>query len=257
MANLTRILFISGEVAPFATESDLASIVRILPEKLQESNEYEMRIMMPRYGTISERRNRLHEVIRLSGTEIQMGNESETLRVKVASIPGIRLQVYFMDNNKYFKRKGIFSDKQGKHFDDNPQRALFFGRATLETILNLGWSPDVVHAFGWMSALVPGLLRTHYSDNPIFKNSKIVYTPNNIDINARFSGNTAEALQLDDLDVVDRDFNEVGSSYSDAVIYPPMLEPDSPEIMQFSDNPEEMVKQASLLYDQVLNGVLA
>src|SRR5690554_2200332 len=125
MANPTRVLFVSGEVTPFAKVSDLADLVRQLPEKLQESGDFEVRIMMPRYGTISERRNRLHEVIRLSGAEIPMGEASETLKVKVASIPGIRLQVYFMDNRAYFKRKGVFGDKQGHDFEDNAERALF------------------------------------------------------------------------------------------------------------------------------------
>ena len=102
---------------------------------------------MPRYGTVSERRNRLHEVIRLSGSEITLGDHTETLRVKVASIPGIRLQVYFMDNDFYFKRKGIYRDRQGNLFADNLERSAFYARAVIRTIRNLGWQPDLVHAF--------------------------------------------------------------------------------------------------------------
>ncbi len=139
-----RILFISGEVAPFSEKSELASVVRSLPESLHESGKFETRIMMPRYGTVSERRNRLHEVIRLSGSEIMLGDRTETLRVKVASIPGIRLQVYFMDNDFYFKRKGIFADKQGKLFEDNLERSAFYARSVIRTIRNLGWQPDLI-----------------------------------------------------------------------------------------------------------------
>ena len=159
MANAMRVLFISGEVAPFTKESSVANLARKLPEFVHDTGEFETRIMMPRYGIISERRNRLHEVIRLSGREIPMGDASHTLKVKVASIPGIRLQVYFMDSVHYFKRKGIVADRDGKLFEDNAERSLFFGRSALETIRNLGWRPDVVHAFGWISGLVPWLLK--------------------------------------------------------------------------------------------------
>lgn len=256
MANLTRILFISGEVAPFAGESDIARIVRKLPEKLQETNGYEMRIMMPRYGNISERRNRLHEVIRLSGAEVTMGDEKETLRVKVASIPGIRLQVYFMDNNRFFKRKGVFHDKQGKNFDDNPQRALFFAHATLETIRNLGWTPDIVHAFGSMSALVPVLLRTTYAEDPLFQNAKIIFTPREIPTEPSVTG-LPDSMQIDSVDLAGRRLSEVAPEYADAVIYPPGPEGNTNGELRMNSDSEEMVKQVALLYDQVLSGVLA
>ena len=129
-----RILYVSEEVAPFVCQSEIADLVRMLPEQLQERGDCEVRIMMPRYGLISERRNRLHEVIRLSGTAIQAGERTETLKVKVASIPGIRLQVYFMDNAHFFKRKGVHADQEGKTFEDNGQRALFFASSVFETI---------------------------------------------------------------------------------------------------------------------------
>ena len=130
--------------------------------------------MMPRYGTISERRNRLHEVIRLCGTSVPMGKSAQNLKVKVASIPGIRLQVYFMDNAHFFKRKGLHHDKQGNIFADNPERSLFFGRSVIETVRKLRWEPDIVHAVGWISGLLPYLLSSEYADEPLFKNSRVV-----------------------------------------------------------------------------------
>lgn len=259
MANPTRVLLVSGEVAPFAKHSDVADLLRMLPEKLQETNSYEIRIMMPRYGTISERRNRLHEVIRLSGTDVSMGASREALKVKVASIPGIRLQVYFMDNNRFFKRKGIYGDKSGKRFEDNPARALFFGRAALQTVRNLGWTPDVVHAFGWMSSLVPFLVRTELANDPHFESAKVIYTPNDLDIADRFVDADVEALGLSHDDrLIGQDFNSVGVTFADTAIYPPNVQP-VPGISggQFSNEPDEIVEQAVALYSPSVNVIAA
>ena len=248
-----RTLFVSGEVAPFTKSSESAQLVRTLPERLHETGEVETRIMMPRYGIVSERRNRLHEVIRLSGTEIAMGEDTQTLKVKVASIPGIRLQVYFMDNNFLFKRKGIFADKQGKLFTDNLERALFFGRGVLETIQNLGWGPNVVHAFGWMSGLVPMLLRTEYAEEALFADTKIVYTPETVDFEATFTAEKAEVLGLP-ADVVGLSPVEVGLNYADAPLFPPSIEP-TDDAVRLAENEEEMTPQTLSIYEQVVNGV--
>jgi starch synthase len=221
MANPTRILFVSDEVAPFTDSTDTAQLVRCLPELLQESGEYEVRILMPRYGTISERRNRLHEVIRLSGTEVTIGEQTETLKCKVASIPGIRLQVYFMDNRHYFKRKGIYRDKQGRLFEDNAERALFFGRAALETIRNLGWKPDVVHGFGWMSGLVPLLLRSTYAADELYQDVRVVYTPNVSGLDAPVTQDLLAAGDVSaPVDVAGLEPSEIGCRLADALILP-------------------------------------
>lgn len=252
MANATRILFISEEVAPFATVSEVAKLVRTLPEKLQESGDFEVRIMMPRYGTISERRNRLHEVIRLSGTVIEIGSQKETLKVKVASIPGIRLQVYFMDNNRYFKRKGIYADKQGKSFDDNVERALFFGNATLETISNLGWKPDVVHAFGAMSAFVPYLLRTRFASNEVFKDVRTIFTPNDEGPGDVFTAEKAAELDLSGMDAaLDHTLESVGISFADLVVQPSGASTEIAGALQFADDEDACMEQALDLYDPV------
>lgn len=258
MANPTRILFVSDEVAPFTGVSATADLVRLLPEQLQESGDYEVRIMMPRYGTISERRNRLHEVIRLSGTDVDMNTRSETLKVKVASIPGIRLQVYFMDNNHYFKRKGVYADKQGKLFEDNAERGLYFCRAALETIRNLGWAPDVVHAFGWMSGFAPMLLRTEFAGDPLFENVKTVYTPIPLDSAAALSESFVKSMNLsEDGQIKGIEPTEVGLRYADAAIYPATTEPGSAEGFQFESDPSDMITVAAAAYEQVLNEVPA
>lgn len=257
MNNAMRILFVSGEVAPFTQENETAHLVRTLPERLFETGEYETRIMMPRYGVVSERRNRLHEVIRLSGAKIPMGHDEHTLDVKVASIPGIRLQVYFMDNNHYFKRKGIFEDKTGKLFPDNLDRALFFGRCAITTIRNLGWTPHIVHAVGWMSSFVPLLLRTEYAHDTLLQETRTVYTPERVSFQTTCSAAFTHTMGLPQNDlVIDQDPTAIGSAYADAVIFPPSIEPTF-AAPQFGETPEEMLPQLTAIYEQVMSLVPA
>ena len=219
MSSATRVLFLSGEVNPFTPASPIGKLVRALPEQLHESGKYETRVMMPRYGTISERRNRLHEVIRLSGSEIEVLGETHTLRVKVASIPGIRLQVYFMDNTHFFKRKGAIASKDGVVFKDNAQRAYYFGRAVLETIRNLGWEPDIVHAFGWAAGLVPVTLAEELAADPLFRGAKVVFTPDDLDTKATLTAKLCAGLRLPE-SLVGLTLNEAGKAHSDAIVYP-------------------------------------
>ncbi len=131
---------------------------------------------MPRFGTINERRHRLHEVVRLSGMNIIVDEDDYPLIIKVASLPSTRMQVYFLDNEEFFKRKQIFKDEDGKYFEDNADRMIFFCKGVLETVKKFGWAPDLIHCHGWMTSLVPFYLRKAYSNEPIFKNSKIVYS---------------------------------------------------------------------------------
>ena len=251
-----RILFVSEEVAPFTCHSETADLVRMLPEQLQESGDFEVRIMMPRYGIISERRNRLHEVIRLSGNEIEVDGRKETLKVKVASIPGIRLQVYFMDNNYYFKRKGVQSDKDGATFSDNAQRALFFSKSVLHTIHNLGWTPDIVHCFGWMSALTPLLLRTEFSADPVFEKARSIYTPGLISSDDLVSAGFNEQLpRLDDLNVDDYSVGELGQRISDMVLHGPSDPSPNPASPQLPEDMEEMCARLVNVYEQVMTEV--
>jgi starch synthase len=171
----SKLLFITHEMSPFLELTKIAEITRQLPQAMQEKG-YEIRILMPRFGNINERRNRLHEVIRLSGMNIIIDDNDNPLIIKVASIPAARMQVYFLDNEEYFQRKHVFADKEGKFYADNDERMIFFCKGALETVKKLGWAPDVIHCHGWMSALVPAYLKTTYKDDPTFKHSKIIYS---------------------------------------------------------------------------------
>jgi starch synthase len=171
----TKILFIAHEMSPFLELTKIAKITRSLPQAMQEKG-FEIRILMPRFGNINERRNRLHEVIRLSGMNIVIEDNDNPLIIKVASLPTARMQVYFLDNEEYFQRKNVFRDSKEKFHDDNDERMIFFCKGALETVKKLGWMPDVVHCFGWMSSLVPMYLKTSYREDPMFKNTKVVYS---------------------------------------------------------------------------------
>ena len=252
-----RVLFVSDEVAPFTNRSELAPLVRSLPEMLHENQGVETRILMPRYGIVSERRNRLHEVIRLSGAEIKTGDGTEALKVKVASIPGIRLQVYFMDNVHMFKRKGIFADKAGKTFPDNPERAIFFAKSVIKTIANLGWQPDVVHSFGWLSGMIPHLLKTDYAEHPLFADAKVVYTPQAVEFKGPLTEKMVGDFDLSEGDrLVGKEPSEIGSDFADATIHLPSHET-SNGTEQFGDDAEANMNVASSVYERVQSGVPA
>ncbi len=171
----TKILFITHEMAPFLELTKISKITRQLPQAMQEKG-FEIRVLMPRFGSINERRNRLHEVIRLSGMNIVINDNDNPLIIKVASLPSARMQVYFLDNEEYFQRKNIFRDAKEKFHDDNDERMVFFCKGAIETVKKLGWMPDVVHCFGWMSSLVPMYLKTAYKEDPMFKNTKVAYS---------------------------------------------------------------------------------
>ena len=176
MQDNLKILFVTSEIDPFLKVSTAAEMIRLLPQKLQERG-HEIRILMPKFGVINERRNRLHEVVRLSGINIRVGDEEKPLTIKVASIPNAKLQVYFLDNEDYFQRKSVLTDpKSNKFHDDNDERAIFFCKGAIETVKKLGWAPDIIHCHGWMSTFIPLYLRTHYKDDPMFKSTKVVFT---------------------------------------------------------------------------------
>jgi len=171
----TKLLIVTHEMSPFLELTKISEITRQLPQAMQEKG-FEIRILMPKFGNINERRNRLHEVIRLSGMNIIIDDNDNPLIIKVASIPAARMQVYFLDNEEYFQRKQVFRDASGKFFDDNDERTIFFCKGALETVKKLGWAPDIVHCHGWMSSLVPAYIKTTYKNDPTFKNSKVVYS---------------------------------------------------------------------------------
>ncbi len=168
-----RILFVNSEILPYIPETTASTVGRYLPQGVQENGK-EIRSFMPRYGCINERRNQLHEVIRLSGMNIIVNDIDRPLIIKVASIPSARMQVYFIDNDDYFQRKFIFNDADGNFFEDNDERAIFFARGVLETVKKLRWKPDIIHCQGWISHILPLYLKKVYKDDPIFTDSKLI-----------------------------------------------------------------------------------
>ena len=162
-------------MSPYLELTDFAEVVNKLAVKANDSG-MEIRCIMPRFGVINERRHRLHEVVRLSGINVSIDNDDYPLLIKVASLPNARLQVYFLDNDDFFKRKSVFHDENEKWFDDNALRTVLFCKGALETVKKFGWPPDIIHCSGWMSGLVPMFIKHAYKKEPVFSNSKVIYT---------------------------------------------------------------------------------
>ncbi|WP_159521409.1 glycogen/starch synthase [Sunxiuqinia indica] len=221
-----RVLFISQEITPYLPESEMSVKSRYLPQGIQEKGR-EIRTFMPRYGSVNERRNQLHEVIRLSGMNLVINDADHPLIIKVASIQAARMQVYFIDNEDYFHRKEILKDKKGKEFEDNDERAVFFARGVLETVIKLRWAPDIIHCHGWLASLIPLYIKKAYHNDPLFANSKVVYSVYNENFKNSLSPNTKHNVLLDgvaeeDLKLLDEptyeNMSKLGIEYADAVI---------------------------------------
>lgn len=165
----------SQEIHPYLPENEISKASLDLPKKMNDLG-HQVRVFMPRYGLINERRHQLHEVIRLSGINIIVNDMDQPLIIKVASVPSARMQVYFIDNEEYFKRKSTFYDEEGNFFDDNDQRAIFFCRGVIETVTKLGWAPDIIHCHGWLASFMPMYLKKFHYDDPLFADSKIVFS---------------------------------------------------------------------------------
>ena len=205
MAN-NKILYVCQEITPYLPETEESTLCRALSPAMQERGN-EVRTFMPRYGCINERRNQLHEVIRLSGMNLIIDDNDHQLIIKVASIPSARVQIYFIDNDDYFARKAVLTDTDGSEFEDNDERMLFFARGVLETVKKLHWTPSVVHCHGWFSALAPIYLKQVFHDDPIFKDVKIVvslyddkFTQPLNDVGKKLAGEGVEDENLSILD---------------------------------------------------------
>jgi starch synthase len=218
-----KVLIIAQEMEPYTALSEIAQIANLLPLFLND-NQCEIRILMPRFGTINERRHRLHEVVRLSGMNIIVNDDDYPLIIKVASLPGSRIQVYFLDNDEFFKRKSVFEDAEGKSFDDNADRSVFFCKGAIETVRKFGWAPDIIHCQGWMTALIPLYLRTAYKNDPLFSMSKVIYSlyDQTFDYNEFAAKASINNLEADDL-IAYQSENEVNVhkgaiAFADAII---------------------------------------
>lgn len=221
-----KILYISQEITPYLPESEMSEIARYLPQGVQEKGR-EIRTFMPRYGCVNERRNQLHEVIRLSGMNLVIDDTDHPLIIKVASIQAARMQVYFIDNEDYFHRKQVVANSKGEEFADNDERALFFARGVLETVIKLRWAPDLIHCHGWMTALVPLFIKKYYYNDPLFGQSKVVYSLYNDEFKKTLNPEIKTKVLLDGmvpeyvalLDKPDYvNLSKLAITYSDAII---------------------------------------
>ncbi len=223
-----KILFINTEMSPFVPETADANMGLELPRQIQEGG-HEIRIFTPKWGMINERRNQLHEVIRLSGMNIIVDETDRPLIIKVASVVQTRLQVYFIDNDDYFSRRQMALDADGAEYDDNGERAIFFARGVLETVKKLRWIPDVIHCSGWMPAFAPLYIKKAYQHEPSFTEVKIVYSVSSPGKATKFDKNTLSCVAFKDIspkelsDIATEDFThtelmKMATKYSDGII---------------------------------------
>jgi len=263
-----KVLFVTQEITPYLNESPMGIIGRYLPQGIQEKGS-EIRTFMPRYGNINERRNQLHEVIRLSGMNLIIDDSDHPLIIKVASIQQARMQIYFIDNEDYFQRKFTFHDKNNKFFNDNDERAVFYCRGVLETVKKLGWGPDIVHCHGWMTSLVPLYIKKAYRDNPLFSETKVIYSIYDDDFDDIMNKDFINKIKLEGITVKDLKHYKTANyvniikaaiDFSDGIIIgSPTIHPEIVEYLKESDKPfleyqppDRYVNAYNEFYDEVL-----
>tara|TARA_E500000331_G_scaffold123915_1_gene121437 strand:- start:24 stop:851 length:828 start_codon:yes stop_codon:yes gene_type:complete len=221
-----KILYVSQEICPYMNESAMGTLGSALPQLMQESGK-DIRIFLPRFGTVNERRHQLHEVIRLSGMNLIIDDFDHQLIIKVASIQQQRMQVYFIDNEEYFPRRQMFHDHEGNLLKNNDERMIFYCKGVIETVRKLGWSPDVIHCQGWFTSLVPMYIKKLYSEDPLFENTKVIYSVFNSGYKGKLSDSIIDKLLFEDLEANDLNglknlnvntLNKFAVSYADAVV---------------------------------------
>lgn len=264
-----KVLYVSQEIAPYLKETEMSVIGRYLPQGIQERGK-EIRTFMPKFGCINERRNQLHEVIRLSGMNLIINDTDHPLIIKVASIQSARMQVYFIDNEDYFHRKAIDKDEHGEEFSDNDERLIFFARGVLETVKKLRWAPDIVHCHGWMSGLVPLYIKKSYNDDPLFANSKVIYSVYNKEFKKPFESSFRNKLWMEGISDEDvalikspsfLNLSKMAITMSDAVIMgsktinkelAQFIQSSKKPLLEFQDE-EEYMDAYSQFYDTILS----
>ncbi len=265
-----KILYVSQEIIPFSPETIVSRISRNLPQGAHDKNK-EIRVFMPRFGKINERRHQLHEVIRLSGMNLIINDTDHPLIIKVASIPSARLQVYFIDNDEYFKRKAGLYDDKGSLFNDNDERSIFFVRGVLETVKKLGWAPDIIHCHGWMSALLPAYVKEYYKNDPHFDNAKVVYSVYDDGFEGTLDPNLHKKLAFDGLsdsatglveNPTHTNLARLAVTYADGVIYGgsnideaiKLHATDTQTACIDCSDEDRMVGEVTSFYDSILEG---
>ena len=263
-----KVLFVEQEISPYLKESPMGMIGRYLPQGIQEKGR-EIRTFMPRFGNINERRNQLHEVIRLSGMNLIIDDTDHPLIIKVASIQQARMQIYFIDNEDYFQRKFTLHDKNNKFFTDNDERAIFYSRGVIETVKKLGWGPDVIHCHGWMTSLVPIYIKKAFCDNPLFTETKLIYSIYDDDFEESLHKDFAHKIKLDGINTRDLKHYKTPSyvnvikaaiDFSDGVIIgSPKVNPELISYLKEIDKPwldyqpmDRYVEAYNDFYDEIL-----
>ena len=265
----TKVLFISQEITPYLPESEMSNIGRYLPQGIQETGR-EIRTFMPRFGNINERRNQLHEVIRLSGMNLIIDDTDHPLIIKVASIQSARMQVYFIDNEDYFHRQATVKSSNGEFFKDNDERMIFFARGVLETVKKLRWSPDIIHCHGWFTGLVPLYIKKSYNDEPLFSKSKVIFSAYNQLLNQSFNPDFRKKIIFDG--ITDKDLEslknnnaeglaELTFKHCDGLIkgsndipgeINDLIDKSNVPVLDFQD-PEKYIEEYSVFYDKILS----
>ena len=234
-----RILYISSELTPYLPETEVSKMAFEVPKEMHHQGA-QIRMFMPRFGVINERRHQLHEVIRLSGMNLIINDMDMPLIIKVASVPKERMQVYFIDNDEYFRRKAVFTDENGQLFKDNDERAIFFAKGVVETVKKLNWSPDIIHIHGWMASLLPLYLKDYYKNDPLFAESKIV--------TSAFNYGTSGVVNKQDL------IEKVKFDQIDEGKLQPFKNGDENSFLKVAiENSDAVIKGSEVLDDEVLN----
>lgn len=266
----TRILYVSQAIQPFLPESPISKASRQIPQGIHERGR-EIRVFMPRFGVINERRHQLHEVIRLSGMNLNINDTDHPLIIKVASIPTARMQVYFIDNEHYFKKKVTWFDAKDKLVPDNDERAIFFARGVLETVRKLSWAPDIIHCHGWMASLVPLYAKTLFAEDAHFAKTKIVTSVFDEGFDGTLNGSLHEKIAFDGIEAsavssielpTFEALNKLAMQHSDAVVAgSETLTPETQEAFSSLDIPTLNYVDADLgaadmatFYDTILEG---
>lgn len=264
-----KVLFISSEISPFLPKSEISLTTRHLAQGTQENGK-EIRVFQPRFGVINERRHQLHEVIRLSGMNLIVDDTDHPLIIKVASISAARMQVYFIDNDEFFRRKSTYYSEEGVGHEDNDERAMFFCRGVLETVKKLGWQPDVIHCNGWMTSLMPMYIKKIYKDDPHFAGTKVIYNMYNTGFNNNWDERLTEKLKFEGFgeevtsaftDTSFNTLNKVAAQFADGISL--SSQEVSPELRTIFDEAtcekldyvaeEHQVKEVSEFIDKVID----
>lgn len=240
--NAKKILFVNQEITPYVPESEMADLGRKIPQLIQDKG-HEIRTFMPKWGNINERRGQLHEVIRLSRMMLIIDETDHPLIIKVASIPSTRIQVYFIDNEDYFTKRLMATDENGKEYDDNGERAVFFARGVLETVKKLRWIPDVIHCQGWMCSVIPLYIKKALQDEPSFANTKVVTSLFSDELHDGLGENFRPSIEFRDVkaDILDdygKDFGftelqKLAIDYSDGIVQ--VGDNINPELMKYAE----------------------